>query len=484
MDSPLEPQLIVGDTESPPPGHDVVREEPKRFSADDGRIFANNSPHPHSEPVDHIPTHGPLQHVQQQPPVQNLITIASGMPFLLVIFLGVSLVWLYFKQRTQQKEWQLSSANQLEIIRQRNSHPAEHREQSVSETVNSASINKKLGKDVGDKSKGTVESDAKQVICSIENADGNKKADSIQCIRDNNASKPKRLDHVLEIRAKQQEKLERSVKSTRQQQKKKRQAIHSSFDHDAADEAYERRRNLIIAEEKALLQQKQHQAQQQSQLQLQQEQDRAQQQALRELEEMERMAILQQQDVEYQEALIRDQERAQKQTLENEIKSRREVAIEQAKQRLVAAGVQNNSGITHDESAKGAIGNEDTIKVRLLLPSGRRVEGTFSAHHVMGLVYDLALLILDSEHLLWNQEYISQDIQQKHGVEDSRHETIGSAGVDSCGYNDARTGWKQIFYSFSLVITFPPQSFDNLNMALGECGIGSSAMLMVVVESD
>lgn len=499
-DGTSESQSILVEADaSPDHDHDVVDEPgnsepsplpPKRFSAPaDGEISGHDS-YPQNQPVNRgVPTHhGPRQHVHQQPPsAQHLMVKSSGIPFLVVV-LAVSLLWFYCKQRKQQKEWQLSSDNQLDMIRQRNLQSEEDRESAPKTSV---SKDKKLRNKI-DAFKGKVESDAQQEIHPAENTVAKNKTslspktDSNQSIGDNGKEvlKSKPSDHLSMIRAKQQEQQERNAKSSQQQrhqqQKKRKKILHNSLNHDVADEAHERRRHIIAQEESLLVQRELQRERRQGQ----------EQQPLNELEEMERMTILQQQNIEYQESLLRDQERARQLALENEKRSRRETAIEQAKQRLDTAGVQNSSGITQEENTKGAVGNENKIRLRLLLPSGQRVEGKFASHHEMGLVYDLALIILDEEQLLWSQD--GSDGDWGHDVEDSSHEHIDSTGdpfgdsvsSDVNDYNANHNEWKQIFYSFSLVSTFPQRTFDNLSLTLEDCGLSHSAMLMVVVESD
>ena len=115
---------------------------------------------------------------------------------------------------------------------------------------------------------------------------------------------------------------------------------------------------------------------------------------------MEIVAILQEQNLEYEESLQRDHSNVRQLTLVNEMRLRRENAIEEANRRLVNAGVQTNAIIQSQDMSKATKGCKSEVKVRLLLPYGQRTEGIFAANHTIGLVYDLALTILDRECLL------------------------------------------------------------------------------------
>ena len=180
--------------------------------------------------------------------------------------------------------------------------------------------------------------------------------------------------------AKQQEQLERNTKSAQKQlhreQTKKKEILHTSLDHATADEAYQRRQT-VIAKEQLLLQSLRTPTQHQEHA----------QETRNELEEMERVAILQEQNLEYEESLQRDQERVRQLTLENEMRLRRENAIEEANRRLVNAGVQTNAITQSQDMSKTTKGCKSEVKVRLLLSSGQRTEGIFAANHTLGTIH-------------------------------------------------------------------------------------------------
>eukprot|EP01083_Nonionella_stella_P020997 58231_1 len=200
---------------------------------------------------------------------------------------------------------------------------------------------------------------------------------------------------------------------------------------------------------------------------------------------MERITILREQNLEYQESLQRDQERAREIALENEMRSRREKAIGEANQRLVSAGVQNDATTQSQDTSNSIDNDKSEVKVRLLLPSGQRIDSIFAAHHTIGLVYDLALIVLDRQQLLGSQEDNSQvrELQNDDTIidDDDSRDSASSAAIE---YSDIRIEWNQIFFSFSLASTYPQKTFDNLSITLEEGGLSQNAMLMVVVESD
>jgi hypothetical protein len=433
-----------------------------------------------NQPInDHIPVHGPQQHAQQN---QLLTPTQQHLPMLALVLLTVSLTWRYYKHTKQQKEWQQSSCRSLEQIRQRSNN---------SQLSPTPATDDKEETNVQQDNFPTTERKAAAIHTSTfsqtNDATNQINGDNTNpTVNETSSITTTHSNHLSNIRAKQQEQLERNAKSAQKQrhvrQKRKKKTLHSSLDHAAADEAYRRRMNIMAEEAKMILsnrnqRQQQHQGEEQ--------------QPLNELEEMERMALLQQQNLDYQESLQRDQMRTRQLAFENEIRLRRERALEEAKQRLTNAGVQSDILSQSDGGGSRGVGDESKIRVRLLFPTGQRVEGALAKHHAMGLVYDLALVVLDRDGSLWSQDEDggSQDAQMGDidtaaEMDDDETSDISATSDDNADYNDILEEWKQIFYSFSVASTYPQRTFDNLCDALEDCGLSQSAMLMVVVDSD
>ncbi|KAL9190899.1 hypothetical protein ACHAXT_000605 [Thalassiosira profunda] len=376
---------------------------------------------------------------------QHQRTAGSSAPSIL---LGLALlgafVWRYCKRRMQQKEWQRASVGQLEKIRLRN--------------ADTPAIDD--GKIMGNEPE-TSQADAASNICDEGNISSN----------DNSPDVPT-SDRISRIRAKQQKQLERNALAQRErhlQQRREKMALHNLLDHAAADAARERRKSLM-AEESKLLESRRSEGQQQN--------------ALSELEELERTALLQQQDLDYQESLQQDQERAMLVAAKRDLRRRRKEAFEQARDRLAAAGVQCDTVL--GGSASSIVGSEPNCRLRLLLPSGQRVEGTFARAHTIGLVYDLALLALEREHLLWKQEESELEDADLGDVDDGAEDEQSDCDLQSTAnsYSSIRAEWRDIFHPFSVSSTFPQRTFDNLCETLEDGGLDQGATVMAVVESD
>lgn len=441
----------------------------------------------------HMTVHGPEVHVPSHDEVssadQQIMPFASqsnsGLQIaLLFAIVAASVVaWFSRKQRKEQEEWQRTSANQLEVIRQRNLQSSTNEYfhlDSVLETpcVSSAEDemqNEGEGEPSDENAVPNASSANKETR--LMNSDEIKEGTGADCYMHGNANddydtEQSAPDRLSQIRARQQEQLEWNAKSTliqmRKEKKKKKRSLQESLDHKAADEAYERRMKTI-AEGVALQG-------------VSPEEERP---RLDEAEEMERMALLHQQNVEYEESLMRDRERATQAALEDELRSKREAAMGRARRRLIAAGVEGGS-----ESAQVRSANDERgIRLRLMLPSGQKVERRFASHHAMGLVYDLAQLMLNESNLLCNEDgsfrrshQQDQEEKEEENTEEGSHDEI--ADCTDPDYYTCRGEWKEIFYSFSLSSTYPQRTFDDLTLTLEECGLGGGAMLMVVVESD
>ena len=403
----------------------------------------------------------------------DMLNRGPGIPLaLVVLFLVVNLVRRFYQHKRQQIEWRRSSTDQLEMLRDR-IHVKEH--VHTNGTIDTEELRVDNGA-----SEAEAKSNSQSVKDACEHA-----YDSTPCAKKRNYSdqhidessnhvthdasnSQPASDHLSEIRAKQQEHLVSRIKSNQRhlyrEKIERKLMLHRSLDNLAADDAYQRRMN-VIAEEQQLLRSRSDQEREQ--------------QPFNDLDELERIALLQQQNLEYQESLQIDQDRSRQLALIGEISSRREKALELARERLEAAGVQSGPP-TQNKHVTGENGDTSVTKVRLQLPSGQRIDGTFATQHVVGLVYDLALVTLDSNHGLWSQES-----GQGNGIRD-----LDSSDKDICYSNSSEKNiycniqneWKNLFYSFSITSTFPRRTFDDLSITLGDCGLSKCVTLMVVVD--
>ncbi|KAL7441246.1 hypothetical protein ACHAXH_009145 [Discostella pseudostelligera] len=278
-------------------------------------------------------------------------------------------------------------------------------------------------------------------------------------------------NRIDEIRNKQQEKIlienRRTQQQLHSQQHIRRRKLQSDLDHRAANDAYTRRMNVIAQE--SLLLQTHHNIGQQSR-------------QVNELVEMERSILLQEQDVEYQQSLENDEHRARQHALKNEIESRRVKALYEARQRLAVAGIAHHSIEITDN-------HEETdldIAVRLLLPSGQKIDGKFASEHSIGLVYDFALLALDECKLLWSPDEEDGNNNDDANAAIDAPISGDASSTDDNIYNEIKREWRQLFYPFSIASSYPKRTYDNLSMTLENCGFhqqGSIAWI-VVVESN
>lgn len=241
------------------------------------------------------------------------------------------------------------------------------------------------------------------------------------------------------------------------------------MNHKAADEALDRRRSVIAAE-LTLLQPRRRVVHQQ-------------QQQRNDVGEAERVALVQQQNTEYEEALKLDQERSQQLALKKKVRLQRKIAIQDAEKRLTTAGVQSRYISSNNQDNNIATG-ESNVKVRLLMPSGRNVDGVFAATQELGLVYGLALIVLDKENLLWCHEDGEGDINDD--TLDTDYDQSDGSLCSYCekGYTNIQKSWQDVFFPFSIVSTYPRRSYESLDTTLTNCGLSNAASLMVVVETD
>ena len=347
---------------------------------------------------------------------QDLLLVTSLTTFCLSL-----VAWLFFKHIKHQMEWQQASHLQLKQITQRNIQsnlqPKEEEEHTTktgtapTNTTSKSSTCKEMGKD------------------------------RVQSIR----AQQQRQNEIIANLAKQQKQLAK---------KEKKRLIYESLQHDEADQAYERRTKLI-REEQSLLQ-------------------AGNQELLipnNEAEETERRELLRVQNLEYEESLRRDQERLIQANIEREKSQMKARTLQDAIHRLECAGIYTTDIPIIERNTKTAvvIRDEDKVQVRLMLPSGKRVQATYSKCHSIGLLYDLALLILN-----YNQhdqvKYADDSTTEKERYNHSKP--------------SARAEWKELFDPFTIQTTFPPQKFEEMDLTLEDCGLQKSVMLMIAVDSD
>ena len=410
-------------------------------------------------------------------------------PYVLAAICLIYILLHYFKQQKKRQLDEENSRRQLQIVRERNVI-LDKQKQRLNRLQNEGSKEvadeaSELLKDIevilsSDMERNDSKNDNDDDVDGIVN-DTNQPQEQTNV--SNNSSPARDNDHISKIRAKQQKQLVSKTKISKRHERKERLTrMQNSLDHRAADEAHERRMKLIAEEQQTLAQYRSSNNQHRTYQGL---------PPRNEAEEAERIALLTEQNAEYQEALQRDQERAQQLALQRERKLARAKAVEEAKQRLVTAGVQCNDYIMVQNHSNDTMG-DSVIKVRLLLPSGRRVDAKFTDDHSIGLVYDLALLFLNEENLLWEKQEeeshkvdtISDADTDEDDKSDDGADDI-SALYDGNDYNVIQEQWAELqFYPFAIVSTFPQKTYDNLSTTLTNCGLRKSAMLMVVVESD
>lgn len=419
--------------------------------------------------------------------------------------------WYYRRFKKQQKEWCDLSKLELRKIQERSLFSAVRNDLSEdvpptnkqSEDVDSRPVIKSEGNDttskaivcsqikyieshstmLDDHSVGASSCYADQVVLSTKTCTNRENPQT--AIR-----KAAYSDTLSGVRARQQMFHEMNIKSVKQQrrdqQKLRQKQLLNSLQHGAADEAHRRRTETITQEQISLSKLSSgtlHQRQQTM---------------LEELQEMERRTLLQQQNSEYLESLQVDQERAKTKALKLEKIKMQQKLIHNSKSRLVRSGVQL-SGLLDDFEHKllsggneGVVGNkaqvnchycDQKVRVRLLLPSGQRFQGTFAGSHCIGLLYDFALVLLENEHLLRIQEDVNEDNEIVTKTE-SGEDSDEYPSLDCNDYTHIKSGWEEVFHSFSIVSTYPQKTHKDLSATLSESGLTESATLLVVVESE
>ena len=340
--------------------------------------------------------------------------------------------WFFFRHIKHRKEWQQASNLQLKQICQRNM---------------------KTDLQLKKEEKSKIKATSKQTDTTTRRS-----SSSIIIISSSTCKETPKLDKetVRSIRAQQQKQHDIKAKLAKQQRrhvdKEKKRLLYESLQHEVADQAYARRRKLISEEQSMLQANLQSEAQ------------------TNELEEMERRELLHEQNFEYEESLRQDQERLMQATIETERCRKMARALQDSISRLERAGIctadlptieHNNNKATVEISA------DDKILVRLMFPSGKRVQAAYSKSHSIGLIYDLALVILN-----YNKQDPQAEVSTQEEASDNQSEQMD------------RNIWKELFESFTIKTTFPPQTFEDMDLTLEQCGFQQGFTLMVIVESD
>jgi predicted metal-binding transcription factor (methanogenesis marker protein 9) len=364
---------------------------------------------------------------------QNLLLPMAAFICILISFL----VWILYRHLKQQSEWQQASELQLKQISQRNNIQPE---QVVEERK-------------------TKFTDTQTNVVPLKSTHT-----SATIINSCKGTSDPVLDNeqVQRIREQQQKHHETKTKLAkqlkRQAEKEKKRMLYDSLQHQVADEAHARRKKLISEEQARLLDNNTSNPQQSS---LWEPQPR------NELEEMERRELLYMQNVEYEESLRRDQERSMRAEIEADKRLKRARAIQLAMHRLENAGVNTTDlPIVQQKDTTAETNNDDdNIQVRLALPTGKRVHAIYSKHHSVGLIHDLVLLILN-----YNQQ--DEDVS-----------TLVDAAGSLSEEHKNRDEWKELFDIFTIKTTYPPKTFDELDLTLEQVGFVHNVMLMVILES-
>jgi hypothetical protein len=439
------------------------------------------------------------------------------LPWALVTILLCSAVLYYCRVRKQQKEWRELSNIELAKIRERDSTEKELTTNDVSDNVThstdtsgsstaivptdetSRPINPNLQSTKDDgrahlKTACAIDNDMRSAndasrshfetsrITSLPSpVDGDvslAKNDDIINVDATNIQAVILSNDLSNVRARQQELHDRKIASSKQQlrqQKKVRQKqLVDSLQHDVANEAHQRRAKVISQEQETLIKPSSRNDTEHEQT------------LLEELREMERSNLLQQQNQEYNESLQRDQERARTRAFElNEFKMQQK-AIKDAKYRLALSGVQLSGLIDcyrqelTDESGNNQ--NQQNVHVRLLLPSGKKFQGVFTDSHLIGLIYDFALVALDKEKVLWSIDLTeNSDLVTK--LEQGHDDSALRSNFD-VDYVIVRSQWAELFHTFSLVSSYPRINHNDLSVTLQQSGFIESVTLLVVIESE
>lgn len=296
---------------------------------------------------------------------------------------------------------------------------------------------------------------------------------------------------LTSIRARQQELHSMSIDSAKQQRLKehklRKQQLVASLQHDIADEAYQRRMQNISQERESIVQRSIRATEEREQT------------LLEELQEMERQAILEQQNREYNESLQQDREHSRIKTLKSEQLKRKQKAVADAKYRLINSEV-HLPGLLGDFTKRSINASDEKVpsnctkreninpdvSVRLLLPTGQRYQGEFAGTHSIGLLYDFALVALDKENLLRSHEDSDEDFDSCVGISaenDSLEDNELEQTSEIDDYSSVKAVWIELFHDFSLVGAYPKVIYSSLGLTLNQSGFARGTTLLVVTES-
>ncbi len=449
--------------------------------------------------------HGESQQMHQVHGVVDAsVTPESIVFYVTILFIAMISVYSIWKQRNQRrrrKKWLESSDEVLNALRSNQSRrdiPRDETKDDVATPLERSNgiSNESTCRTISDSPNG-IDIVSKQ---SFGNSTATTKTVTTPPQKKNIKTKnqhalPPISSHIRQIRALQQQKYATNIQSRRRKLNERQRILHDSLQHSIAEEAYQRRLTVMAEERQFLLtatattttttitSTPQHDNQTVTQPPLNQD------------VEMERAALLRQQNLDYQESLARDQQRAKEFARRNGRKLKRRILLQGAKNRLLSEGVDtfglleesrqvidSNGGV--EANSKSSTGR--MVRIRLHLPSGKRVQGIFDSFNVVGLVYDLALVALDKEELLSNEEHENDvdSIAENEGEENPNDFAKAIPMDNTCDYCHVQSEWKELFPQFSILHTMPRRKLDDLVITLKECGLTSSVMLMVAVESD
>jgi hypothetical protein len=392
----------------------------------------------------------------------------------------------YFRVRKQHQQWYELSNKELAKIRQRSfastsetkllKDPPESILELESETISKY-------RPSPDSLTCSASSEDKDQTRQVSSCPVNCDEVSLPAVEENNISdidsmtKSASTNNLASVRARQQEIHERRIISAKQQrlqhQKHRQQRLVESLQHDVADKAHQRRKQAISQEQESIMKPLDSNTAQREQT------------LLEELQEMERQALLQHQNQEYNESLRQDQERTRIKELKmTEFKLRRK-AIRDAKSRLFLSGAQlpgilDDFELKQDTAVKinAMMDHNTSVQVKILLPTGQKFQGVFAEVHCIGLLYDFALAALDKESLLWSDESLQKD--SLFDESDLDYDTSST----SFDYASIQSEWNEMFCRFSLVSTYPQKIHHDLNLTLLQSDFVQSTSLLVVIQSD
>lgn len=394
--------------------------------------------------------------------------------------------WYYRRFKEQQREWRELSNKELAKIRERSNAVSNASVESPKHLIEQLSERDKYApgfdihstEDVLEQNEDVLDHNCLDASTSDNENPSHPEMASVE------TSSP--TNNLANIRARQQKLHKARIESAKLQRRRQRmlrqQRLVDSLHHNVANEAHRRRKHVISEEQQSVVQATNY------------NEEASEQTIFEEFQEMERQALLQQQNREYNESLQRDQERARIKALKIEKLRKRKKAVIDAKYRLVKSGLKLPSllddfrrrmamscgeQIGSDCNQEGSNNDSLNVQVKLLLPSGKKYQEVFIETHTIGLLYDFALVVLDNENLLWYDD-VQDSNDLIHEVDYANEFDFSSENVD---YSDIRPEWEEIFARFSLISPYPRVTHNDLNRTLNQSGFIQSVTLLVAIEA-